>query len=154
MRYALTSERVYAAERRAVDEAGVTFDELMSRAGEALESAVAQAVPTGPVVVLAGPGNNGGDGWTVARLLAASGLPGRQEALRRMLAERVVRVTVKPFMDISTMIEERLTQQDIADRVGASREMVARILKDLAIGDYIAFEGKNIIINGELPTSY
>jgi len=51
-------------------------------------------------------------------------------------------------------IEERLTQQDIADRVGASREMVARILKDLAIGDYIAFEGKNIIINGKLPTSY
>jgi hypothetical protein len=27
-----------------------------------------------------------------------------------MLGERVVRVTVKPFMDISTMIEERLTQ--------------------------------------------
>ena len=51
-------------------------------------------------------------------------------------------------------IEERLTQQDIADRVGASREMVARILKDLAIGDYIASEGKNIIINGKLPTSY
>ena len=51
-------------------------------------------------------------------------------------------------------IEERLTQQDIADRVGASREMVARILKDLAIGDYIAFEVKNIIINGKLPTSY
>lgn len=51
-------------------------------------------------------------------------------------------------------IRERLTQQDIADRVGASREMVARILKDLAIGDYIAFEGKNIIINGKLPASY
>ena len=42
--------------------------------------------------------------------LAASRLPGRQQALRRMLGERVVRVTVKPFMDISTMIEERLTQ--------------------------------------------
>jgi uncharacterized radical SAM superfamily Fe-S cluster-containing enzyme len=27
-----------------------------------------------------------------------------------MLAERVVRITVKPFMDVSTMIEERLTQ--------------------------------------------
>jgi hypothetical protein len=37
-------------------------------------------------------------------------LPGRQRALRRMLAERVVRLTVKPFMDINTMIEERLTQ--------------------------------------------
>ena len=44
--------------------------------------------------------------------------------------------------------------EPVADRVGASREMVARILKDLAIGDYISFEGKNIIINGKLPSSY
>ena len=42
--------------------------------------------------------------------LAASGLPGRRRRLRRMLGERVVRITVKPFMDMSTMIEERLTQ--------------------------------------------
>ncbi len=37
-------------------------------------------------------------------------LPGRREALRRMLGKRVVRLTVKPFMDVHTMIEERLTQ--------------------------------------------
>jgi 7,8-dihydro-6-hydroxymethylpterin dimethyltransferase len=37
-------------------------------------------------------------------------LPGRERQLRRLLAERVVRVTVKPFMDIHTMLEERLTQ--------------------------------------------
>ncbi|MFC4111587.1 radical SAM protein [Nonomuraea zeae] len=42
--------------------------------------------------------------------LASSALPGRRRKLRRMLGERVVRITVKPFMDISTMIEERLTQ--------------------------------------------
>ncbi|MEU1727344.1 radical SAM protein [Actinomadura sp. ATCC 39365] len=42
--------------------------------------------------------------------LASSALPGRRRKLRRMLGERVVRITIKPFMDISTMIEERLTQ--------------------------------------------
>lgn len=42
--------------------------------------------------------------------LAASRLPGQGAALRRLLGERVVRVTVKPFMDMNTMIEERLTQ--------------------------------------------
>jgi hypothetical protein len=42
--------------------------------------------------------------------LASSRLPGRHERLRRMLGERVLRVTVKPFMDMNTMIEERLTQ--------------------------------------------
>ena len=37
-------------------------------------------------------------------------MPGQHQRLRRMLAERVLRITVKPFMDINTMIEERLTQ--------------------------------------------
>ncbi len=35
---------------------------------------------------------------------------GKGRRLRRLLAERVVRVTVKPFMDIDTMIEPRLMQ--------------------------------------------
>jgi uncharacterized radical SAM superfamily Fe-S cluster-containing enzyme len=42
--------------------------------------------------------------------LVASQLPGQRKRLRRMLGERVVRITVKPFMDMHTMIEERLTQ--------------------------------------------
>lgn len=42
--------------------------------------------------------------------LAAAKIPGREEALRKMLGERIVRITVKPFMDAHTMIEERLTQ--------------------------------------------
>ena len=37
-------------------------------------------------------------------------LPGRKERLRRLLGERVTRITVKPFMDMATMIEERLVQ--------------------------------------------
>ena len=56
--------------------------------------------------------------------------------------------------DGTLYIPEKLTQQDIADRVGASREMVARILKDLTIGDYIRFEGRHIIINSRLPAKY
>jgi CRP/FNR family cyclic AMP-dependent transcriptional regulator len=56
--------------------------------------------------------------------------------------------------DGSSIIPDKLTQQDIADRVGASREMVARILKDLTIGEYVSFEGRNIVINGKLPANY
>ena len=56
--------------------------------------------------------------------------------------------------DGTLYIPEKLTQQDIADRVGASREMVARILKDLTIGEYIRFEGRHIIINTRLPAKY
>ena len=43
-------------------------------------------------------------------------------------------------------ISERLTQKDIASRVGASREMVSLILKDLETGGYIRHEGHSIII--------
>jgi uncharacterized radical SAM superfamily Fe-S cluster-containing enzyme len=42
--------------------------------------------------------------------LASSALPGGQARLRRLLGERVKRITVKPFMDAATMIEERLAQ--------------------------------------------
>jgi len=56
--------------------------------------------------------------------------------------------------DGTLFIPERLTQQDIADRVGASREIVARILKDLTLGEYIRFEGRHIIINTRLPAEY
>ena len=42
--------------------------------------------------------------------LAAGRLPGQREKLRALLGERVLRITVKPFMDMNTMIEERLAQ--------------------------------------------
>lgn len=49
-------------------------------------------------------------GMATLLTMASAALPGRRRQLRRMLGERVVRVTVKPFMDMSTMIEERLVQ--------------------------------------------
>ncbi len=40
--------------------------------------------------------------------------------------------------DGTLRVPERLTQQDIADRVGASRDMVSRIFKDLTAGGYVS----------------
>lgn len=45
------------------------------------------------------------------------------------------------------LVSQKLSQQDFADMVGASREMVSRTLKDLAFNGYIRLDGKNIIIN-------
>jgi CRP/FNR family cyclic AMP-dependent transcriptional regulator len=45
----------------------------------------------------------------------------------------------------------RLTQQDIADRVGASREMVSRILNELRKGDYVSIERKRVTLKRKLP---
>lgn len=52
------------------------------------------------------------------------------------------------------VIDMKLTQQDIANRVGASREMVAKILKDLSTGGYISIDQKRITINERLPSHY
>jgi CRP/FNR family transcriptional regulator, cyclic AMP receptor protein len=52
------------------------------------------------------------------------------------------------------MVGEKLSQQDLANMVGASREMVNRILKDLSERGFISVESKSItIINRELPPS-
>lgn len=52
------------------------------------------------------------------------------------------------------VIEEPLTQQDIASRVGASREMVSRIFKDLRAGGYIETEGRKLVIRERLPRAW
>ncbi|MCE9638603.1 MAG: Crp/Fnr family transcriptional regulator [Betaproteobacteria bacterium] len=49
------------------------------------------------------------------------------------------------------VVAEKLTQQDIAERVGASREMISRVFKDLITGGYISIEHKHITINRDLP---
>jgi CRP/FNR family cyclic AMP-dependent transcriptional regulator len=53
--------------------------------------------------------------------------------------------------DGKRVIPDKLTQQDIASRVGASREMVSLILKDLSAGGYISVSGKTITVNKEPP---
>ena len=49
------------------------------------------------------------------------------------------------------LLTGRLTHQDIADRVGSSREMVSKILKDLKAGGYIAVDQKRIEVLRPLP---
>lgn len=50
-----------------------------------------------------------------------------------------------------SLITPKLTHQQIADRVGASREMVSKILKELRAGGYIEVEGKRYILQRRLP---
>jgi CRP/FNR family cyclic AMP-dependent transcriptional regulator len=51
-------------------------------------------------------------------------------------------------------IPEKLTHQEIADRVGASREMISRLLKDLTEGGYISVAEKLITLRKPLPPAW
>jgi CRP/FNR family cyclic AMP-dependent transcriptional regulator len=52
------------------------------------------------------------------------------------------------------VIDEKLTHQEIADRVGASREMISRLMKDLVAGGYLDVEQKRITIRKPLPAAW
>lgn len=52
---------------------GTSLAELMDRAGAAVADTAWRMAAGGPVLILCGPGNNGGDGYVAARLLAARG---------------------------------------------------------------------------------
>ena len=52
------------------------------------------------------------------------------------------------------LVTERITHKEIANMVGASREMVGRILKDLRKGGYISVDSGRIIINEKLPARW
>jgi CRP/FNR family cyclic AMP-dependent transcriptional regulator len=56
--------------------------------------------------------------------------------------------------DGKLVIPERLTQKDIAARVGASREMINRILRDLTAGGYVSVQDGRITINKAPPARW
>ena len=67
---------------------------------------------------------------------------------------------VRVFMEMSDessngerVVREKLTQQDIAERVGSSREMVNRVMKDLTAGGYVVVRNGRHVICKRLPAS-
>jgi len=89
----VTAAEMRAAEQKAID-GGVSVDTLMERAGAAIAEAVWRIAGASEILVLCGPGNNGGDGYVAARLLKERGAhvrlaassPAKAEAARRAAA--------------------------------------------------------------------
>jgi len=77
--------------------------------------------------------------------LALSDVYGRLVRLLNALAQEI---------DGRQVIPEKLTQQEIADRVGASRDMIGKLMKDLVAGGYLAIEDRTITMLRKLPTGW
>lgn len=66
---------------------------------------------------------------------------------------RVARLLIDNASDESgkLVVTEKMSQQEIAQRIGSSREMVSRILSDLKEGGYLSIDGRRIVIKQNLP---
>ncbi len=97
----LTMQPVTAAEQYAADKqtikAGTPGIELMERAGKGVTDIMLTRWPPRPVLVVCGTGNNGGDGFVIARLLTEAGWPvtvtiiGDERAIKGDAAEALSR---------------------------------------------------------------
>jgi hydroxyethylthiazole kinase-like uncharacterized protein yjeF len=85
----LTAEAMRAADQRAKD-SGSSVTELMERAGTGLAEAAFRFVGPMPTLILCGPGNNGGDGYVAARVLAERGVAVRVAAVSEPKTEPAI----------------------------------------------------------------
>ena len=69
---------------------------------------------------------------------------------------RVARLLLNMAVEVDgkLRIPDKITQQEIAERVGASRDMVSRIFSDLTVGGYISVENRIITINKTPPARW
>ena len=77
--------------------------------------------------------------------LALTDVYGRLARLLNILA---------PPGDEDRVIPGRMTQQEIADRVGASRDMISKLLKDLVAGGYLSVNERTITLHKRLPSGW
>jgi hydroxyethylthiazole kinase-like uncharacterized protein yjeF len=115
------AEAMRAIDRWAIDGQGVPSLDLMERAGVGVARAVEQLAPDGPVAVLCGKGNNGGDGLVAARLLREAGrevavfTTGPHEELRGDARENLLRLPGEPPAQLELAGVKSLTAVAIVD---------------------------------------
>jgi ADP-dependent NAD(P)H-hydrate dehydratase / NAD(P)H-hydrate epimerase len=130
------AEAMRAGDRWAIEERGVPSLDLMERAGAGLAALVMEVAPHGPVAIVCGKGNNGGDGLVAARLLREQWREVRclllapREELRGDAAANVERVETEPFsaaaLDHATVVVDAILGTGFEGAVrGAAAEAIA-----------------------------
>lgn len=92
----------------------------------------------------------------VIRRARAATLSTKQLALKDVYGRLVLLLNslAMPPVDGTRLITERLTHQEMANRLGCSREMVSRLMKDLEAGGYVTVIDGGMRIDRTLPTRW
>src|SRR3954452_9547979 len=115
------AEGMQGVDRWAIEERGVPSLELMEAAGRAMDEAVSALTREGPVRVVCGKGNNGGDGFVAARLLREMGF--EVEVLLRWPGEELRGDAAVNFERFGG----ELVEGDLAERLRGSGAVVDAI---------------------------
>jgi NAD(P)H-hydrate epimerase len=115
----LTAAEMGAADKRTA-EGGVALQDLMEAAGAAVAAFVLRHyADAARVMVLCGKGNNGGDGFVAARLLAGEGvgvrvlLVGERAAVKGEAAESLRRLEEATSDEVVEEIDERVSEEEL-----------------------------------------
>ena len=130
----LTVEAMRAAEQRAID-GGTKVEELMERAGAALAEAVYRFAGLLPVLVLCGPGNNGGDGYVASRHLTERGVKVRVAALSEPKSDAAQWARSQWAGDVEQLSDETKAAPAIIDALfgtGLKRGLDENVARQLA----------------------
>ncbi len=134
----VTNARESAARDSAAIALGVPSRALMQRAGAAAAAEITRLFGAGlrhGVVVYAGPGNNGGDGWVVARCLAACGVRVHVTAVAESSTEdaRAERALAQPMLDAASPANARVVVDALLGTGvgGAPRGAIADAIRDI-----------------------
>lgn len=92
----------------------------------------------------------------LSRRARAATLSAKQLALNDVYGRLVLLLNdlALPQADGTRLIAQRLTHREISNRLGCSREMVSRLMKDLGSGNYVHTVPKGTLIRGPLPTRW
>jgi NAD(P)H-hydrate epimerase len=134
------AEEMREIDRWAIEVRGIPGMELMERAGAAVARDVAALHPDGPVAVVCGKGNNGGDGFVIGRLLREAGrevrvlLAGDADGIRGDAAEALRRLGSAPDPFTPAALEGAAVAVDAllgTGSSGAPRGVVAEAIEAL-----------------------
>jgi ADP-dependent NAD(P)H-hydrate dehydratase / NAD(P)H-hydrate epimerase len=141
----LTAAQMRQLDQQTIEEIGVPSVVLMENAGRTTYQILRQEFPDldAPVVVLAGRGNNGGDGCVVARYLANAGL----EVLVLLLAEKSqirgdARINLDILEQLTVPVREITTEEALLEQIPLLED--ASLLVDALLGTGLNSEVKGL----------